>query len=260
MKTNYHTHTTRCKHAIGLDEDYVVAAIEAGIEILGYSDHSPWPLHEFESGYIRMALDELPDYLHSIRSLKAKYQDKIEILVGLECEYFADRIKWLKQLKHDEKLDYLVFGNHYHKYDRSGYFYGNYHSDPLHLLRDYLDDTHAALKTGIYDLFAHPDVFLRGWGKFDEAAQAASHQICQWAKQYDVPLEYNLNGLRANASYPNLDFFRIVAQHGNPVIISYDAHDPQFLKDEVIYQRSYQTLIDLGCHVIDKLPLRNHHQ
>ena len=29
MKVNYHTHTRRCNHAIGSEEDYSKAAIEA---------------------------------------------------------------------------------------------------------------------------------------------------------------------------------------------------------------------------------------
>ena len=30
MKCNYHTHTYRCQHAVGKDEDYVRAALDAG--------------------------------------------------------------------------------------------------------------------------------------------------------------------------------------------------------------------------------------
>ena len=41
-KNNYHTHTTRCYHASGKDEEYVKAAIKAGIKELGFSDHTPW--------------------------------------------------------------------------------------------------------------------------------------------------------------------------------------------------------------------------
>lgn len=37
-KNNYHTHTTRCYHASGKDEEYVKAAIKAGIKELGFSD------------------------------------------------------------------------------------------------------------------------------------------------------------------------------------------------------------------------------
>ena len=29
MKTNYHTHTTRCMHATGDDEDYVLSKLSA---------------------------------------------------------------------------------------------------------------------------------------------------------------------------------------------------------------------------------------
>ena len=49
MKTNYHTHTYRCKHAMGNDEHIVKRAIDAGIDILGFSDHNPWP--HFPAGY-----------------------------------------------------------------------------------------------------------------------------------------------------------------------------------------------------------------
>ena len=38
MKTNYHTHTYRCKHAMGNDERIVLNAIKADLDILGFSD------------------------------------------------------------------------------------------------------------------------------------------------------------------------------------------------------------------------------
>ena len=38
-KTNYHTHTARCMHACGSDEDYVRAAIANGYEVLGFSGY-----------------------------------------------------------------------------------------------------------------------------------------------------------------------------------------------------------------------------
>ena len=41
MDYNYHTHTTRCHHAVNSDEEYIQAAIEAGIKYLGFSDHAP---------------------------------------------------------------------------------------------------------------------------------------------------------------------------------------------------------------------------
>ena len=39
MRCNYHTHTYRCHHAKGEDEDFVLRAIDAGMTELGFSDH-----------------------------------------------------------------------------------------------------------------------------------------------------------------------------------------------------------------------------
>lgn len=41
MKTNYHTHTFRCKHASGTDRDYVEAAVANGFSELGFQITSP---------------------------------------------------------------------------------------------------------------------------------------------------------------------------------------------------------------------------
>ena len=35
---NYHSHTKRCEHAIGEDEEYVKAAIANGFQVMGFSD------------------------------------------------------------------------------------------------------------------------------------------------------------------------------------------------------------------------------
>ena len=74
MKTNYHTHTTRCHHATGSDEDYVLSAIKGGYQELGFSDHTPW---KYRTGYlsgIRMTPEEFPEYVQSIRTLQEKYK------------------------------------------------------------------------------------------------------------------------------------------------------------------------------------------
>lgn len=43
MIANYHTHTWRCNHAVGTEREYVERAIEGGLKILGFSDHTPMP-------------------------------------------------------------------------------------------------------------------------------------------------------------------------------------------------------------------------
>ncbi len=54
-------------------------------------------------------LDELPGYLASVRALREKYRDRIEIRVGLECEYFPEYMPWLWETIRRERLDYVIF-------------------------------------------------------------------------------------------------------------------------------------------------------
>ena len=106
MKTNYHTHTTRCMHATGDDEDYVLSAIKGGYRILGFSDHTPWKYRTDYVADMRMLPEELPGYVESLKTLREKYHDRIDIRIGLECEYFPQYIHWLKEQIKKYQLDY----------------------------------------------------------------------------------------------------------------------------------------------------------
>ena len=57
MIANYHTHTWRCRHADGTEREYVERAIEGGLKILGFSDHSPYPFPDGYDSGMRMRLD-----------------------------------------------------------------------------------------------------------------------------------------------------------------------------------------------------------
>ena len=88
MFANYHTHTFRCHHAIGTDEEYVLSAINNGIKILGFSDHAPFIFPDgTESGY-RIQSSQVSDYFNSLKELREKYKDKIKIHIGFEMEYY----------------------------------------------------------------------------------------------------------------------------------------------------------------------------
>ena len=74
MLANYHTHTKRCHHAWGEDREYVEAAIKAGLQVLGFSDHCPWVYPDgFVSG-IRMTPAETEEYFDSLEWLKKEYE------------------------------------------------------------------------------------------------------------------------------------------------------------------------------------------
>ena len=136
MKTNYHTHTTRCMHATGDDEDYVLSAIKGGYRILGFSDHTPWKYRTDYVADMRMLPEELPGYVESLKTLREKYHDRIDIRIGLECEYFPQYIHWLKEQTKKYQLDYIIFGNHHYHTDEKFPYFGH-HTDSRDMLELY---------------------------------------------------------------------------------------------------------------------------
>ena len=79
IKCNFHTHTTRCKHATGMEREYVENAIEAGFQVLGFSDHSPYLFEGNHVSRIRMFMEELEGYVRTVEELKQEYKNDIQI-------------------------------------------------------------------------------------------------------------------------------------------------------------------------------------
>ena len=116
QKFNIHTHTQRCGHALGSDEQFVLAAIEAGFETLGFSEHIGYEWFDIPSD--RMLYKDSEEYLASIERLKLKYQDQIKIFVGFEIEYYPDESAFLERMR--KKVDYMIVGQHCKYVDHYG--------------------------------------------------------------------------------------------------------------------------------------------
>ena len=259
MKANYHTHTARCGHADGTDEQYVLAAVEAGYDILGFSDHVPWPYHSgFANPHVRMTVNRLPDYLASVRGLREKYAGKIRVLAGFECEYFPAYMAWLAEMKEREQLDYLILGNHYELTDENGMYYG--HCKTAAQLSAYVANTVRGVETGMFAYLAHPDLFMRSYGRFDDDCRAAARDLAQACRAAGLPMEYNVHDryiahLTGRISYPHPEFFEIAASEGVKIIIGIDAHEPQELSDSAQWDRAQRELARFGSAQIGQLDL-----
>lgn len=254
MKYNYHTHTARCQHAIGTDEEYVLKAIEAGYDEIGFSDHSPWPFENGYVSYMRMSIDEMEGYISSIKNLREKYKDKISIKIGFECEYFRKYLPWLRQTKEKYGLDYLILGHHFPCCEQAGIYNGNL-SEKSDVER-YKTDVVEAIESGMFLYVAHPDLYMNTYPVFDETCENTAREIIESSLKYNVPLEYNLLGLlrsieKGAPGYPYPDFWKIAGQMGAKAVIGVDAHDPKaFLNDE-IRETAFETLKKLGVKTVE---------
>jgi histidinol-phosphatase (PHP family) len=217
LEYNYHTHTYRCGHAIGLDEEYVQEAIKTGIKRMGFSDHIFLP--NFYQPRIRGSYLLLDDYLDSINRLREKYKDQIDIVVGFEAEYAPTYLDYYKDLLFSKKIDYLILGQHYKEINGSMYLFKT--------CEEYVDNVIAGLKTGLFKYIAHPDIFVMFNGGWDWGLEIYARRILKACKEYNIPIEINLAGLLGGREYPCDEFFEIAKEYDLDVVIGVDAHRPE---------------------------------
>lgn len=251
-KVNMHCHTTRCRHAKGEDREYVEKAIEAGYEVLGFSDHAPFA---FEEGYepkyrIRMKLEEFEGYANSVLQLREEYKNDIDIYLGLEMEYFPKYFHKTMEEIDKYSLDYLILGQHFYN-DEVGWISPKKPWDDEEHLVMYVERVMDALATERFLYVAHPDIM-----NFTGAPELyCKHmmRIIKELKRRNMPIEINVNGFRDGLHYPNPLFIEMGVENGNDFIIGVDAHSPKELLDFDIYETCKRLVTDQGGKVINCL-------
>ncbi|MFR5875750.1 MAG: histidinol-phosphatase [Eubacterium sp.] len=254
MKFNLHTHTTRCHHAKGRDEDYVLAAIRNGYDMIGFSDHAPYVFpNGYRSGF-RMETDKTQDYVNSVRALQEKYKDKIDIKLGFEVEYypqlFDEEIKYLKSFDYD----YLILGQHYT--DNECESWANYtgaRTSNILNIDKYVRQLLDGVKSGYFTYVCHPDLI-----NFTGNRQLYLNKMrfmLERLKEYNIPLEFNFYGYFDNRHYPADDFWKMVSIIGNPVVIGLDAHWPEVYDESISLERMKAKMHSLGLNPIETIEL-----
>ena len=185
MLENFHTHTARCRHASGTEEEYICHAIEGGLQTLGFSDHTPILFPGSYYSTMRMYPEELPEYVATLLKLKEKYAAQIDIRVGLEAEYYPALLDSYLQLLETAEVEYLILGQHWCG-NEEGEPHNGLPTDDEALLARYCDQVTEAMGTGLYSYVAHPDMF-RFTGE-ESIYRKYITQFCQTTKELNIPL------------------------------------------------------------------------
>lgn len=239
MRTNFHTHYSRCRHAGGSAEDYVRAAIKAHLSQLGFSDHAPFP--EFDFG-MRMPFGELQDYVNDIEILIKKYKDEIIVRKGLEIEYLPKYRDYYEELLHKWGIEYLLLGEHFYK-NSFGQTANIFESPSTEQYIHYARTAAEGMKSGFFKIFAHPDIYMINSVGWDENCKKAADIIIDAAVAAGTILEYNANGIRRGLQeypdgirypYPHDAFWQMAAAAPVKVIVGSDCHGPEQVWDQSV--------------------------
>ena len=266
---NYHTHTNRCGHAgIASDKEYVEYAKQVGITQLGFTDHVPVSELEYQDSDQRMHISDVDEYITSIHQLQQE-NPTMKIMCGFEAEFDPMKEQFLGELR--DKVDYMILGQHFVPYGMSKLPQKNNPEYPI----QYAEMLCKAMESGIFDIVAHPDIFMQFRDSLDteekknlfmQNAKIASKAICDKAKELGIPIELNFGGINKDTimqdgqlAYPHSDFWQIAAETGVSVLYGVDAHTPeQFItmgkdkeKADMIINPSKLNLVDKNYNPVE---------
>ena len=239
MRVDLHNHTTLCNHASGTSEEYILRAIELGIDVYGFSDHAPM---NYDPKY-RMDISSKPLYEQEILNLKDKYKKDIEILLAYEVDYLDG---YLLDEVINAKVDYLIGSVHFlkNKNEMWGFdnpeFIGVYESKDIDTIwSEYFDAIETMAKTGLFDIVGHLDLIkvFKFLPKKDIRLLAKNALLS--IKKSDMALEINPAGLRKpiKETYPSRTLLELAYELDINITFGSDAHAVDqvgFKYDEVI--------------------------
>lgn len=252
MRVNYHTHTYRCGHARGTEEEYVKSAIAGGVEILGFAEHCTYLLHPEATTKPCLTKEMLPEYTKAVLDVKEAYKQDIQVHLGIEAEYFPDTFGELRSLLRDNGVEYLLLGQHFLD-SPACQRTRNEIWDPA-ILEHYCDQVIEGMQTGAFTYVCHPDCILFLGDR--KILKEQLRRICKEAKSCQMPLEINLLGIHKQKHYPCKEFFELLAEEGNTVIFGADAHQPERFLNYEAEKKGLELVNRYGLHLIETVELR----
>lgn len=243
---NLHTHSNFSDGKANA-EDIVLEAVNQGLKVLGFSDHSPVP---FENTFA-IKNENVNNYISTIKSLKEKYQDKIDIYCSMEMDFIPGIIKDFKKTKEELGLDYMIgsvhlVGNNIEKlwfidgskvetYDEglNNYFNGDIKKG----VKTFFYQYNEMIETEVFDIVGHLDkIKMHNRNRYFLEEDKWYHDLLMETltliKEKSLIVEVNTRGIykkRSTDFYPSSWILPIMREMNIPVVISSDAHLPNEL-------------------------------
>lgn len=236
MSADYHTHTPLCHHAEGTPEEFIDAAVAAGLTEYGISCHAPLKRSDTTEPFDdwRMTSSDIPEYLAWIAAARAHAKDRITVRCGLECDWLPNREADVAALRALHPWDYLIGSVHYidadpWDFDNPKWLGEIGKWEDIDSAWDLYWKAYTDMAdSGLYDIMGHPDLIK----KFDHIPAGDLTRYYEPAIDAIATagsiIEINTAGLDKPCAeiYPHPTFLELARDAGIDLVISSDAHHP----------------------------------
>ena len=236
---DFHVHTTFCDGKNSLEE-VILEAIEKGVKTLGILTHSYTPFHIYGG----LTPNSAYEFSKELNALKARFKDKIELLVGIEEDYFSRTDL--------SKFDYVIGDVHYlsngtdfysvdYRYiDMRECIDNLFGGDPYAAVEKYYEQMVGVVKRTNCQIVGHFDVLTKNNENsclFDEnnfryvsAWKNAVDEILAFNK--DIYFEINVGGISRgykDRPFPKKEIADYIREKGGKLLLTSDSHRKETL-------------------------------
>ena len=269
ITVDLHTHT-KYSHGANTPAEMYASALDKGLTLLGFSEHSPRPLgfdylHEYREQLTR----RLPDYAREVLALKAAPREgghgPCRVLFGMEMDWLEGQQDYTRAACTAYDFDYLLGSVHFlgrWGFDDGAEPWKNASQEECeNRYAAYFTAWEAMIRSGLFNIAAHPDLIkifsveqFHIW--LAKAESTAQIRRCLTAlRDAGMAMEISSAGLRkaCREIYPAPPVMRLAAELGVNISFGSDAHataDVAFGFDQLAaYARSFgyaQSVIFVG--------------
>lgn len=228
--SNLHTHTT-FSDGIHTIEDNILSAIGKNMVSLGFSDHS---CTDFDLRYC-MQPDKVEEYINQVRYMQKKYQDQIEIYLGVECDGYT-------QLENRHLYDYVLGDCHYIKMGEEYLPVDDAKEDQIKFINEYFAGDKMAYAKAYFETYAErtavnkPDILghfdlLTKFSLFDESSaeyRKLATEALVASLEVTPVMELNTGAIcrkLRTVPYPADFLLKEIMAHNGRIVLCSDSHD-----------------------------------
>ncbi|QZT36184.1 histidinol-phosphatase [Halosquirtibacter xylanolyticus] len=242
MIFDYHIHT-KYSDGVATHQEIIDKAVALGVDEIGFSDHYGYYPNNWTT-----SRELLSKMVEEVLLQKSK-QDKIKVLLGLEVDFYPDRIEETKEVLSMYPFDYIMGSVHFINGD-------NFDSDPHHPIYSKYDINHlyelyyenfvAAVRSGMFDTMSHPDLIKKYNYYPTKDFSTLYREVAKVLVEEGVMVEYNTSGYSrpCNDFFPSDEVTSIFLEEGVQFTIGSDSHKLDHLLRN--YDLAKERLMGLG--------------
>lgn len=200
-------------------------AEKRGLKGIVITCHCPGP--EGWSPTVRMSMAQFDEYVASVERASDAWNGRVDILLGLECDYMPGMESWLSRFLNGKDLQYVIGSVH----PQLPYYKEAFpNENVLAYQRTYFEHLAMAAESGLFDCLAHPDlvknVFPDQW---DMKSVLEDIRAClDRVASAGTAMELNTSGVlkEIREMNPNPVMLAEMNKRDIPVVLGSDAHTP----------------------------------